>query len=71
MMRLLALTILLSSACAQGPGPLEFQPNLVLIVADDLGYEDLGFTGSPIVAAPSPSTSRSLLEPGARASGSA
>ncbi len=52
MMRLLVLTILLGSACARGPGPLEFQPNLVLIVADDLGYEDLGFTGSPIVETP-------------------
>lgn len=45
------LTILLLSFFAAGSVHAE-KPNILLIVADDLGYEDLGFQGSPDILSP-------------------
>lgn len=45
-----ALVGLLTTACS-GPEPAA-NPNLILIVADDLGFGDLGFMGSPHVETP-------------------
>jgi arylsulfatase A-like enzyme len=46
----LALALLLAVACGNG-GPPD-PPNLVLIIADDQGYRDYGFMGSPTVRTP-------------------
>ncbi len=45
---LLLMAFLLSSC--EGVGPE--RPNIVLIVADDFGWQDMGFMGSPIVGTP-------------------
>jgi arylsulfatase A-like enzyme len=50
--------LLLLQACSGGTGdgfaspPPETRPNIVLIVADDLGFADLGVQGSPDVLSP-------------------
>ena len=45
-MRLLALLFILSASV------LPAQPNLILFLADDLGYGDLGCFGHPIIKSP-------------------
>jgi arylsulfatase A-like enzyme len=44
---ILSITALMLCGCADGPEP-PARPNLLLIVADDLGYADLGPYGGPI-----------------------
>lgn len=42
----------LSAACTLPAGAAEAKPNVILILADDLGYEDLGFQGSDRIQTP-------------------
>jgi len=46
----LALAVLFALAC--GPAPRAGPPNLVVLLADDLGWGDLGVHGAPDVATP-------------------
>jgi len=46
--RLAALGVLLNTAAPLAAQPKAARPNVLLIVADDLGYTDLGVTGSEI-----------------------
>jgi len=48
--RALALFLLLGSACATPPesGSAKSRPNIVVVLADDMGYSDLGCFGSEI-----------------------
>ena len=47
---LLGATLLLASACNRAP--VEVQPNIVIIFADDLGYGDIGSFGHPTIRTP-------------------
>lgn len=46
-MKRLLIAFLFASACGESPEEFD-QPNFLLLVADDLGYSDLGFLGSEI-----------------------
>ena len=43
-----ALLVLLLAACSTAPPPAEERPNVLLVVVDDVGYNDLGLFGSEI-----------------------
>jgi arylsulfatase A-like enzyme len=45
------ITALICSSCAIAEKPVE-RPNILFILADDLGYADVGFNGSPDIKTP-------------------
>ena len=47
----------------QGRAPGERPPNIVLILADDLGWNDLTFNGGGVAAAPSPHPTSTRSQP--------
>lgn len=47
-----ALAMVIQSGCFRADERTEPKPNFVLIVADDLGYGDLGVTGAPDISTP-------------------
>ncbi len=49
---LLALALVFLSGCSGADEQVNSKPNFVLIVADDLGYGDLGVTGAPDISTP-------------------
>lgn len=50
----LILIFVVMAVCSRTSAPVlaDEQPNILLILADDLGYEDLGFQGSPEIKSP-------------------
>lgn len=48
----LILVLHISFLCAQNAEPIKRPPNIILIIADDLGYADLGITGSRQIRTP-------------------
>ena len=52
----LALAVLVVStalaAATPAATPATAQPNILIIVADDLGYADVGFNGGKVIATP-------------------
>ncbi|MEM6672077.1 MAG: arylsulfatase [Planctomycetota bacterium] len=49
MTRLLSVALLLAAAAAgQAPSPVERQPNIVLVLCDDMGFSDLGCYGGEV-----------------------
>ena len=55
-MKVLVTPLALMMSCALLPASLDAQekaqPNIVLIMADDMGYGDLGVTGNPVIRTP-------------------
>jgi len=48
----LLLALVFLSGCSRADEQADPKPNFVLIVADDLGYGDLGVTGAPDISTP-------------------
>ncbi|NDH94709.1 MAG: N-acetylgalactosamine-4-sulfatase, partial [Planctomycetia bacterium] len=52
MNRLLGLPLLLAVLLTSGQVAAAERPNIVVVIADDQGYGDLGHTGNPIIQTP-------------------
>ena len=50
--RLIAPLVPLASSLVLGAAAVAEQPNIVLVIADDQGYGDLGHTGNPVIQTP-------------------
>ena len=49
MVRIGAFVLLLSATCVSLVAEASERPNVIVMVADDLGWADVGFHGNPII----------------------